>query len=288
MWMAVAALVLAQAGTPEARVIEYLKTHVEPGQRVLVSDLAGKVFTAPEEKQALDRLFNLFFKLPPFIAQYQQQKGRPPTLAEISDQFALKVPGAADVLLRVLEADPRLPRFLERDVKTGEIVKVDVPAIQAHPAFAKQIERSLSGLEGRPAPAFTASTYTAGELSSAKLLGTPHLVYFWFTNCPPCMKTAPELVALARTYAPRGFRLVAANADRVLDLDVSDAERAAYAPRLAGLTLVHASAEMQTAYAGVSVYPSLFFVNKQGVVVRQLVGPHEPAELKAATELALK
>jgi thiol-disulfide isomerase/thioredoxin len=288
MWMALGALVLAQAGTPEARVIEYLKTHVQPGQRVVVSELSGKVFTTPEEKKALDRLFNLFFKLPPFIAQHQQQKGKPPTLAELGEQFALESPGAADVLLRVLEADPRLPRFLARDPKTGEILKVDALAIQAHPAFAKQVERSLSGLEGRAAPAFTASAYAGGELHSATLLGQPHVVYFWFTNCPPCVKTAPQLVALARTYAQRGLKLVAANADRVLDLDVSDAERAAYAPKLAGLTLVHATAEMQSAYAGVSVYPSLFFVDKRGTVVRQLVGPHDPEELQAAIELALK
>lgn len=288
MWLTVGALVLAQAGTPEARVVEYLKTHVEPGQRVKVSELASSVFTEPEERKALDRLFNLFFKLPPFIAQHQQQKGRPPSLLEISEQFALGVPGEADVLLRILEADPRLPHFLDRDAKSGEITSVDVAAIQAHPAFAKQLERSLSGLEGQPAPAFDARTYAEGDFASATLAGKPYLLYFWFTNCPPCMKTAPDLVALAASYAPRGFRIVAANADRLLDLGVSDAEREAYATRLAGLTLLHATAEMQTAYAGVSVYPTLFFVNGNGLVVRQLAGHHERAELQAAIEQTFK
>jgi thiol-disulfide isomerase/thioredoxin len=281
-------LVLAQAATPEARVVEYLKAHVEPGQRVLVSDLAGKVFTEPAERKALDRLFNLFFKLPPFIAQHQQQQGRPPTLVEISEQFALRLPGEADVLLRVLEADPRLPRFLERDPKSGEITKVDVPAIQAHPAFARGLERSLSGLEGRPAPPFTTHTYAGAEFGSVTLAGKPHLLYFWFTNCPPCMKTAPDLVELAKTHAARGFEVVTANADRLLDLDVSDAERAAYAAKLPGLTLLHATPEMQTAYAGVTVFPTLFFVNRKGTVVRQLVGHHEREKLQAAIDQALE
>lgn len=288
MWLAIGALLGAQAGTPEARVVEYLRAHVAPGQRVLVSELAGEVFTDPEERRALDRLFNLFFKLPPFIALHREQKGRPPTLVELSEQFGLHVPGEADLLLRVLEADPRLPRFLERDGRSGEITSVDVAAIRAHPAFARQLERSLLGLEGRPAPAFTARTYAGAAFDSATLAGHPQLVYFWFTNCPPCMRTAPDLAQLAGTYAARGFALVAVNADRLLDLDVSDAERASYAEKLAGLTLLHATPEMQAAYAGVSVYPTMFFVDRSGVVVRQLVGYHARAELAAAFELAAR
>jgi len=272
---------VAAAAPPaaEARVVEYLKANVKPGQPVVVSQLVGTVFTTPEEKAALDRLFNIFFKLPLFVAQHQKRSGKPPTLGEISEQFRLQVPGEADVLLRVMDADPRMPRFLERDATSGEIVKVDVDAILQHPRFGRELERSLAGLAGKPAPAFSATTFAGAAFASASLAGKPHLVYFWFTNCPPCMQTAPVLVELAKA---RGLPVVALNADRVLELDVTDAERAAYAPKLQGFTVAHATAETQAAYGGVSVYPTLFFVDKQGVVVRQLVNRQDKATLDAA------
>jgi len=54
----------AGASAAERRVVDYLRTHVQPGQPVVVSELYNGVFSAPEERAALQRLFNLFFKLP--------------------------------------------------------------------------------------------------------------------------------------------------------------------------------------------------------------------------------
>ena len=100
------ALVLAvllaapQAPPAEARVVEYLKANVKPGQPVVVSELYNTVFTGPEERAALNRLFNTFFKMPLYMAQHQKAAGKPPTLAEIAEQFRFQVPGQADVMLR--------------------------------------------------------------------------------------------------------------------------------------------------------------------------------------------
>jgi thiol-disulfide isomerase/thioredoxin len=238
------------------------------------------------ERAALDRLFNAFFKLPLFAAQYQRRQGRPPTLVELQEQLGLRSPGAVAVLLQVAEADPRMPRFLERDAATGEIRRVDVEAVLAHPRFGKDLERTLSGLEGRAAPAFRAARLDGGPVfESASLAGRAHLVYFWFSNCPPCMQTAPVLAELARA---RDFPVVAANADRVLELGVGDAERAAYTARLARFTHVHATAELSEAYGGVSVYPTFFFVNRGGIVVRQMVNRQDRAALEAAIRAALE
>lgn len=278
-----ALVALQSSPEAEARVVAYLRAHVTPGQPVLASRLASEVFTGPEERAALDRLFNVFFKLPLFAAQHQRRSGRPPTLDEIAGQFALKVPGEADLLLRIMEADPRMPRFLERDAKTGEITKLDVEAVLAHPRFGRELERTLLGLEGQPAPAFTAQSFAGAPFSSAALAGRAHVVYFWFSNCPPCMQTAPLLVALAQA---RGLPVVAVNADRLLELEVSDAERAEYAAGLTGFTLLHATEELRRDYGGVSVYPTLFFVDRAGRVARQLVNRQERAALEAALEQA--
>src|SRR5207245_2753359 len=114
---------------PEVRIVEYLRRNVKPGQRVVVSDLYNGVFTAPGERAALNRLFDTFFKIPLFAAQYQKATGQPPSLKEIAEQFRFRVPGEADVMLRIIESDPRMPKFLERNAETGEIERVHVEAI---------------------------------------------------------------------------------------------------------------------------------------------------------------
>ena len=282
------ALAQAPPVNPEAAIVEYLRTNVRPGAPVVVSKLFNEVFTSEAERKVLNRLFNTFFKIPLFIVQAQKAKGMPPTLKEISEQFAFTVPGEADVILRIMESDPRMPKFLERDPLTGEILRADVEKILAHPRFGKLLERTITGWEGNPAPAFTIKAYDGADLSLAKMAGKPFLLYFWFTNCPPCVATSPLLVELDRIYGPKGFTIIGLNADNLLDLDYTDADRAAYAARLGiKFTLAHANAETQAAYGGVSLFPTLFFIDKAGVVVKHLVNGQEKAVLEAAIKAAL-
>jgi thiol-disulfide isomerase/thioredoxin len=273
----------------EVRVVEYLKAHVTAGERVVVSQLYNEVFTAPDERKALDRLFSSFFKLPLYLAQYQKASGRPPTLKEISEQFRYEVPGEAELMLRIMESDPRMPRFIRRNPINGEVVIVDVERVLAHPRFGKALERTVGGWEGRPAPAFSATGYDGRPVSSAELAGRPYLVYFWFTGCPPCLRTSPLLAELDREHAAKGFRIVALNADRVLELPYGDEERLAYA-KSQGLafSLAHLTSEVQDAYGSVSVFPTLFFVDAKGTIVKHLVNQQERAALEAAVKLALE
>lgn len=283
-----AALAAPEAPSAEARVVEYLKANVKPGQRVVVSELYNTVFTGPEERAALNRLFNTFFKIPLYVAQHQRAAGKPPTLAEISGQFRFEVPGQADVMLRIMESDPRMPKFLTRDAASGEITSVDVDAILAHPRFGNVLERTITGWEGKPAPAFTTTTYDGQPFSSESLAGKPHLVYFWFTGCPPCVRTSPLLAELERTFGPKGFRIVALNADRALELPYSDVDRAAYAQKHGwAFTLAHMTPEAQEAYGAVSVFPTMFFVDAEGTVVKQLVNFQEKAVLEEAVRKAM-
>ncbi len=277
------------ADPAEVRVVEYLRAHVKPGEAVVVSDLYNRVFTAPAERAVLGRLFDSFFKLPLFIAQQQKTRGRPPSLAEIAGQFRFGVPGEADVVLRVLESDPRVPRFLRRDATSGEITRVDVEAILADPRFGKALERTLGGWEGRSAPGWQASRAGREPIGSDALAGRPHLVYFWFSGCPPCLRSAPLLVELQRRYGGRGLEIVAVNADTILELSVSAAEREAYARRN-GWTFssAEASAATMAAFGAIDIFPTFLFVDRRGVVVRQLVGLQELSALDAAARRALE
>ena len=285
----VAALAAPQAPEAEVKVVEYLKAHVRPGERVVVSQLYNEVFTGDAERAALNRLFNTFFKLPLYLAQYQKAAGKPPTLAEISEQFAFHVPGEADLMLRIMESDPRMPNFIRRNPLNGEIVIVDVERVLAHPRFGKALERTIGGWEGRPAPAFSATDYDGKPVGSAELAGKPHLLYFWFTNCPPCVRTSPLLAELDRTYAPKGFRIVGLNADRVLELPYGDASAApTRSSRVSRFTLAHLTPEVQEAYGSVSVFPTLFFVDAKGTIVKHFVNQQDTAALEAAVRLALE
>lgn len=276
------------APSPDAKIVEYLKANVKPGQPVIVSELYNTVFTTPEERAALNRMFNTFFKMPLYVAQVQKASGKPPTLAEISEQFGFVVAGQTELMLQIMESDPRMPKFLKR-AAGGEIESVDVEAILAHPRFGKLLERTITGFEGRPAPAFSAKAYDGAALPSQALQGKPHLLYFWFTNCPPCVRTSPLLVELHQLYAKQGLAIVAFNADRVLELEYTDDDRAAYAKKLGiAFTLAHLTPEVQAAYGQVSVFPTLFVVDKQGTILKHFVNFQEKAVLEAALKLALE
>ncbi len=280
---------LFQAPNAEQRIIEYLKTHVTPGRQVVVSELYNNVFKTPEERKVLDRLFNTFFKIPMFIVQYNATSKKIPTLRELSEQFNFTVPGEADVMLRIMEADPRVPKFIQRNPKTGEITKVDIPAIQASPQFGKVLERSITGWEGREAPPFAITSLDGKPVTSQQVSGQAHLIYFWFTNCPPCVRSAPILAELYNQYAAKGFKIIGANADRFLELPYDDKVRADYVKKYGfKFTIGHLNPQMQQAYGGVSVFPTMFFVDKKGTIVKLFVNFQDKAVLEQAIQSTLK
>jgi len=280
---------LFQAPNAEQRIIEYLKTHVTPGRQVVVSELYNNVFKTPEERKVLDRLFNTFFKIPMFIVQYNATSKKIPTLRELSEQFNFTVPGEADVMLRIMEADPRVPKFIQRNPKTGEITKVDIPTIQASPQFGKVLERSITGWEGREAPPFAITSLDGKPVTSQQVSGQAHLIYFWFTNCPPCVRSAPILAELYNQYAAKGFKIIGANADRFLELPYDDKVRADYVKKYGfKFSIGHLNPQMQQAYGGVSVFPTMFFVDKKGTIVKLFVNFQDKPVLEQAIQSTLK
>jgi thiol-disulfide isomerase/thioredoxin len=275
---------------PETRIVRYLEAHVQPGEPVIVSELYNNVFKSPEERKVLDRLFNSFFKIPLTIVQFQKTSGRIPKLQELSEQFGFTVPGEMNVILKIMEADPRVPKdFLERDRQTGEILRVNADAIRSHPQFGRILERSVAGWEGKRAPRFSIKSFSGDSLSSADVSAGPYAVYFWFSNCPPCMITAPLLVELDAKYSSRGFKIVGVNADHVLERPETDADRSAYLAK-AGIRFPngHLTDEMMQSFGGVTLYPTFFFVDDDGVVVQHAVNFQERATLEAAIEKAIE
>lgn len=269
----------------ETRVLNYIRDHLRPGEPVLVTELYNKVFTGPEERKALDKLYNALFRIPRFAVEYQEHFAKPPTLKVVAEQFDLPSPEAADVLLRVLESDPRVPSFLTRDPQTHEITRIDKDKILADARFAQAIARHLGGWEGQPAPAFKLSGLDGTELDFESLRGKPVLLYVWFTGCPPCMAEAPRLVALDRDFSGRGLRIIGANADGVLGLGYDDAARRRYVEKeKIHFPIVNWTPESDAAFGSIAIFPTLFLINPKGVIIRHWVGYVGDDALRHAVE----
>jgi peroxiredoxin len=272
----------------ETRVLSYIRDHLQPGQPLLVTELYNKVFTQPEERNALDKLYGAFFRIPFFVVQYQQKFGSPPSLSVIAQQFDLPNAEAADTLLRVMESDPRVPHFLTRDPATHEITKVNVEEILRAPQFGQKLEHQLSGWEGKQAPDFKLTSLDGRVVDFSSLRGEVVLLYVWFTGCPPCMKETPALVALNRDFAARGLSIVGANADRLLGLSYNDEVRQRYIKEQGvNFPVVQWTKESDSTYGGISIFPTLFLIDRKGVIIHHWVGFVPAEDLRSAITEAL-
>jgi thiol-disulfide isomerase/thioredoxin len=114
------------------------------------------------------------------------------------------------------------------------------------------------------------------------------MLYVWFTDCPPCVATSPLLVDLYDSYADAGFEIVAANADRLLDLPYGDEVRSAYIEELGiRFPATHLTTDAEVAFGGVVVFPTMFFVDAEGLVVRHFLNFQERAVLEEAIRATL-
>jgi len=269
----------------EARVINYIRGHLEPGKPLLVTQLYNQVFTDPADRAALDKLYRAFFRIPLFVAHYQEKFGRPPTLETIAGQFDLHTPGAADVLLRVMQSDPRVPRFLTRDPKTGEITRIDIAMVRSDPQFGQALEHQITGWEGRPAPAFKLPGLEGGDLESSGFAGKAVLLYVWFTGCPPCLQETPQLVGLSHAFGAGRLEIIGANADRELGLAYADSVRRRYlTEHKVDFPVGHWTREADAAYGGISIFPTLFLIDRRGLIRGHWVGFVKGEELRNAVE----
>jgi thiol-disulfide isomerase/thioredoxin len=249
-----------------------VKENLEPGKPLVVSKLYNEVFTSPEERRVLGKLNGAFFRIPLFIIEHQVTQERLPTLEEIAEQFDFYGPEESDVVLTIMESDPRVPRFIERNPDTGEIVAIDVEKVKADPRFNQAVERSISGWEGREVPDITGKSFDGTEIRLSSLRGKVVLLYVWFTNCPPCARIAPELEAIHEKYGDREFTVLGVNADKVLDLPYEDSTRAEYLDKYSiSFPNMHLTEEARELLGNVNIFPTLFLIDENGDIAKYYV-----------------
>jgi peroxiredoxin len=133
--------------------------------------------------------------------------------------------------------------------------------------------RPAAPVVGYPAPDFALKTLDGQEFRLSAQRGTPVVLNFWATWCPPCRAELPELRAASER-----------NAGQVTVVGVNQGETAAAVAKVASdlgliftIPLDQAGA-VSRAY-GVRSLPTTFFIDRDGVIRQIQNGPLTEATL---------
>jgi peroxiredoxin len=126
---------------------------------------------------------------------------------------------------------------------------------------------------GHPAPDFTLTTAAGETFKLSELRGTPVVLNFWATWCPPCRSEMPELQAASQRLA-----------GQVAIVGVDQAETPAQVQAFAsqfGITYpipLDQNADASRLYR-VRSLPTTFFIDRSGVIRQMQIGPVTEATL---------
>jgi thiol-disulfide isomerase/thioredoxin len=128
---------------------------------------------------------------------------------------------------------------------------------------------SSSATENRPAPDIVVNALNGEPLRLSQLKGKVVLLNFWATWCPPCREEIPSMMKLNRSMAGKPFQMVAVSLDEGGKPAIESFFRGS-GYLLPAYTDTDGRA---AALYGVSGVPETFVIDKNGVVVKKIIGP---------------
>jgi len=142
-----------------------------------------------------------------------------------------------------------------------------IAAISIRPADSGGADRVARG-KSAPAPDFSISALDGKTIRLEKLKGRPVIVDFWATWCAPCRFAMPHLQTMQDRYEKQGLIVVGVSVD---DMGPERVQR--FVDRLGvKFRIAMANDEMLDAYGPLRALPTTFFINREGEVVRRVVG----------------
>jgi thiol-disulfide isomerase/thioredoxin len=128
---------------------------------------------------------------------------------------------------------------------------------------------SFPAAENRPAPDIVVTALNGESLRLSSLKGRVVLLNFWATWCPPCREEIPSMMKLNASMAGKPFRMIAVS----MDEGGKPAIEAFF--RASGYLLpAYTDADGRGASLyGVSGVPETFVIDKNGIVVKKIIGP---------------
>ncbi|MGA7160607.1 MAG: TlpA disulfide reductase family protein [Bacteroidota bacterium] len=112
------------------------------------------------------------------------------------------------------------------------------------------------------------------------------LINFWATWCGPCKRELPDLVSLHDEYKDKNIKIIGISVDR--DGDVLNLVHTFAVQSNLAYPIVIDNGELEQAFGGIRGIPTSFFVNKNGEIVKKMIGMQTretfQAELLAASQ----
>lgn len=129
--------------------------------------------------------------------------------------------------------------------------------------------------KNQPAPAFALPDLNGRTVSNADLQGKVTLINFWYPSCPGCVSEMPKLVQTAKDYDGKDFQILAISEP----YDPLESVKNYAASRgLPFAVMYDADGSVGKAF-GTKVYPTSFFINKKGEILKTFVGEPDFAAL---------
>lgn len=183
--------------------------------------------------------------------------------------------------------------YKRREQRQAAAQVVLVPDGQSSPAAADNDEAQLNALHGKPAPAFSLEDLSGKKVSLADYKGKAVLINFWATWCGPCKVEIPWLIKLRDEYKSQGFEILGISADdldkddkKKLSEDIAQIQKSAKSYGIDYPVLIDADS-ISKPYGGLDALPTSFYVDRDGVVVAEVVGLASRDEIEANIKKAL-
>jgi len=129
--------------------------------------------------------------------------------------------------------------------------------------------KQVSIAVGIPAPDFTFPDINGKMVSLSDFRGKVVLVNIWATWCPPCVEEMPSMKTLYQKLKEKDFEILAVSID-TLGLEAVAPFMKKY--NLAFPALIDSAGTIGQTY-GITGVPESFVVDKNGILVKKIIGP---------------
>lgn len=128
----------------------------------------------------------------------------------------------------------------------------------------------------QPARYFSIETFDGVTITSDELLGKVVMLDFWASWCPPCRREAPVLAEVYKEYAGRPVEFIG------VDVWDDEGDARAYIRRY-GITYPNGLDPNGTITIdyGVAGIPEKFFIDREGILRKKLIGPMNAESLRS-------
>ncbi len=138
---------------------------------------------------------------------------------------------------------------------------------------------------GTAAPAVTFVSIKGEKIATADLHGKVVLVNFWATDCVVCVKEMPQIVATYNKFHAQGFETIAV----AMRHDPPNYVLAYVAQnKLPFKVALDPMGELARAFGDVKLTPTTFIIDRQGRIIKRIVGELDFADLHAVLEEKLR